>query len=176
MANCKEIYKDIEGYENMYRISNYGNILSLPRIKRNQSGNYQTKRKILKKHYNTNGYQQAFLYKNGDRKVITIHKLVLQNFISSKPRGTNVVANHLDGNKSNNYMENLEWTTSRENNLHALRIGLRKTYGLTVVDLWNKIEILEKSIRSIAKEIGCSHATVSRFIRKEKKARRWHCE
>ena len=93
----KEIWRDIEGYEG-YQISNYGNVKSFRRDK--------IKGKILKP-CTTHGYLLVRLYSNKDEsKMFRIHRLVALHFLELVD-GKNIV-NHIDGNKTNNYVENLE--------------------------------------------------------------------
>lgn len=176
MAIHEEIFKDIRNYEGLYKISNYGKILSLPKTKPFLDRECMTRERILNNHYDNNGYQIVFLCKNKKRRTIKAHKLVVETFISSKPDGENIVIHHKDGNKRNNYVSNLEWSTSKENSMYAVLSGAMNKYSLTVKELWHNIEVLGVSGRRIAREIGCSHETVNGFIRREKKAGRWHCE
>lgn len=85
-----------------------------------------TKEKILKLMYNRGGYAQVDLQRGGKdcRKMCRVHRLVADAFLS-KIKGKNDV-NHIDGNKRNNCVDNLEWMTRSENHLHAFKIKLRK--------------------------------------------------
>lgn len=98
-----EIWKDIEGYEGLYQISNLGKIKSL------------TKNCILKPS-NCRKYKGVNLYKNGITKTKSIHRLVAIAFI---PNPNNYpCVNHIDCNKENNNADNLEWCTYKQNNNH----------------------------------------------------------
>lgn len=110
------MWKPIEGYEG-YEISNSGNV-------RNKHG------RQLKPIINKNGYAYVNLYREGSMKHIFIHRLVAIAFLPNDSKRQFV--NHIDGIKTNNTAGNLEWCTSRENNLHAIRTGLIKinTNGL----------------------------------------------
>lgn len=82
------------------------------------------KKIIMKPHKTIKGYYQIVLYKNGKAKRFQIHRLVAKAFIKNfenKP-----AVNHIDGNKLNNIVDNLEWCTLSENTLHAYRTGLEK--------------------------------------------------
>lgn len=119
----KEIWKDIEDYKGLYQASNLGNVKSLSKIKNNKLvGKFKTKEKILSAGIDSKGYYSVVLYKNGNKKVCSVHRLVAQTFIPNHENKPCV--NHIDGNKLNNNVNNLEWCTYRENNLHALRTGL----------------------------------------------------
>lgn len=130
----EEIWKDIKGYEDLYKVSNFGKIKSLERI--NQIGNnkYVTFEKILKHHINKKrGYCQVNLCKNGTRKLFTCHRLVAETFIPNMDNKKYV--NHIDGNKTNNCIDNLEWCTHSENINHAYRNNLisntkKRPFGL----------------------------------------------
>lgn len=118
-----EIWKDIENYEGLYQVSNFGRVKSLPRLVKNNGGEYFYKGRILNAGIDSGGYSLVVLSKNDKNKSFRVHRLVASAFIKN-PNLHNVV-NHIDGNKSNNFYLNLEWTTSSENNAHAYKIGLK---------------------------------------------------
>lgn len=104
-----EIWRDIEGYEGLYQISNKGRVKSL------KCG----KERILRPLINTSGYYSIILCNDGVNKQFRIHRLVAQTFIPNlynKPQ-----VNHLDENKKNNCVDNLEWATAKENINHGTR-------------------------------------------------------
>ena len=116
-----EIWKDIEGYENKYQVSNLGNVKSLETW---TGDKYIRREKILKNMVYGNGYYYVCLSKNGKVKKYKVNRLVAQAFIpnpDNKP-----FTNHIDGDKLNNNVDNLEWCTQSENMKHASMIGLRK--------------------------------------------------
>jgi hypothetical protein len=121
-----EIWKDINGFEGYYQISNLGRIKSLPRIMSNGHTNYLSKEKILKP-IAVGDYLGVQLISNKSKRKFYIHRLVANAFIDN-PMNKKVV-NHLDGDKFNNIVLNLEWCTHRENNIHALNIGLSNVMG-----------------------------------------------
>lgn len=120
----EEIWKDIPSYEGYYQVSNLGNFRSLPRIikyKNNGTRNYPSKLLLLET--TKDNYKRITLMKEGVKTRYQAHRLVAITFIpniENKP-----YINHIDGNKSNNGVTNLEWCTASENVLHADRIGLR---------------------------------------------------
>lgn len=101
-----EIWKDIEGFECKYQVSNTGKVRSL---------NYHRTGMVkeLRLAHHKQGYLMANLFKNGENKLITVHRLVATAFL---PNPMNLpVINHRDENPSNNHVSNLEWTTQKEN-------------------------------------------------------------
>ena len=120
----KEIWKDIPGYEGIYQISNNGKIKSIPHvIKANQNGGMRVTKEYVKTTYvGWHGYVWVSLCKNGKSKTYSIHRLVALTFIENPNKFPAV--NHIDGNKENNCIENLEWCTIHENQMHASKNGL----------------------------------------------------
>jgi len=108
------IYKGTD-YSDRFLVSNYGDIYSL-----------KTNR-ILKKHINKNGYYQICVSLGAKDKKIIIkpHMAVAFNFVGGYEEG--LVVNHKDCNKLRNYYMNLEWITSKENTVHGIENGCRKS-------------------------------------------------
>ena len=100
-----ENWKDIKDYEGLYQVSNLGRV-------RNIKLNNQLKPSI-----NTNGYYRVSLRKNGKDQGFKVHRLVAIHFIDNPLN--NPVINHINGDKSDNTMNNLEWVTYRENSCHG---------------------------------------------------------
>lgn len=114
----EEVWKDIPGYEGMYQISNTGRVKSLSRERKCNRNSVATVKERIKPHFvNKKGYCQIGLCKNGKRTGFHVHRLVAMAFIPN-PYNKKTV-NHIDGNKSNNNVENLEWATYSENIKHA---------------------------------------------------------
>lgn len=113
------------GFEGLYEVDEFGNVCSLDKIVNHPSGKFAVKKgKMLKPEKHTLGYKRVLLInQEGKRCHQLIHRLVAQAYIAN-PLNLPYV-NHIDGNKANNHVSNLEWCTSSENNKHALRIGLR---------------------------------------------------
>jgi hypothetical protein len=100
-----EIYKDVIGYEGIYQVSNLGNVKSFKCGKEKQ-------RKLSK---DKDGYLLVGLSKNGILDVKKVHQLVAESFLNHKRCGFKLVINHIDFDKANNIVENLEIVSAREN-------------------------------------------------------------
>lgn len=116
-----EIWKDIPNYEGLYQVSNLGRIKSLKREANNQYCKDDT---ILKVRKHKNGYCFVALYKNGKSKEISIHRIVATSFLENSNNYPSI--NHINGNKEDNRIENLEWCSPSHNTKEAFRIGLMK--------------------------------------------------
>ena len=106
----KIIWKDIEGFEGIYQISNYGEVL---RLMSYDSRNHLRNSKILKQRQNKDGYMVIGLHKNGKETKYLIHRLVAQTFIDNPKKLPEI--NHIDENKHNNFVSNLEWCNRKYN-------------------------------------------------------------
>ena len=122
--NKTEIWKDIPGYEGIYQVSNEGRIKSIPHcIKANKHGGKRIAEERIKNiTIGWHGYLWVSLCKNGKSKTYSVHRLVAITFIKNPNEFPAV--NHIDGNKENNHVSNLEWCTNHENQMHASRNGL----------------------------------------------------
>lgn len=111
------MFKPIKNYEKLYMIDELGNVKSLPKVKINNKG-YKclTKEKILKPQ-KRNGYLSVTLSNNKHKQMFSVHRLVAIHFIPN-PQDKPYV-NHIDGNKFNNNVLNLEWVTGEENMRHS---------------------------------------------------------
>lgn len=122
-----EDWQDIENFEGLYKVSNYGRVKSLEkqlRCKIKNNNKRTQKAKIKKIRYDKDGYCKVTLFKDGLRngKSFFVHRLVAKAFIPN-PENKPVV-NHKDGKKNNNKKYNLEWNTVKENTIHAIKNGL----------------------------------------------------
>lgn len=125
----KEVWKDIEGYEGLYQVSSFGRVKSfdsIDKLDRIRKG------RVLKGIKDVKGYLLVNLYKNSIVSTKKIHRLVAQAFIPNPENKPQV--NHIDENKTNNMVSNLEWSTSKENNNHGTRIDrMAKTQSIPLI-------------------------------------------
>lgn len=116
-----EVWKDIEGYENLYQVSDLGR---LRRLGRYNKRNFYQQASYIKPTLSSSKYLAVWLTnKNGQRTNHSVHRIVGLMFVNNphnKP-----FMNHLDGNKLNNRANNLEWSTKQKNNQHAWDTGLQ---------------------------------------------------
>lgn len=142
--------------ENVCEVSNLGNIKSLTKnIKQKSKNNsYSThtyKSKVLKPVLHDNGY----LYVTLNKKQLAVHRLVAKAFISNTNNLPQI--NHIDGNKQNNIVDNLEWCTAKENRIHALknnlsRINTKEQLKNAKINVCKAIEKNKKPIVKLSKE------------------------
>lgn len=134
-----EEWKDIEDYEGLYQVSNLGRIRSKYKYncrKQKQAIISETEYKIIKPI--NSEYLKVTLVKNRIKKQFKIHRIVAKAFIEN-PKGKEQV-NHIDGNKHNNKVDNLEWNTVKENINHAFNNNLAKHRKIKMIDLKTKDE------------------------------------
>lgn len=156
----KEIWKDIAGYEGLYMVSNIGNIYSC-RNKRN-----------LKLPLNASGYPHVILCDGKSRRTFKVHRIVAEAFIPNEDNKPCI--NHIDSNRQNNNVKNLEWCTQKENIRHAMKFGDFNTSGtnngqnkLTV----NAVKIILKSNESqsaLSRRFGVHQSTISLLVNKKR--------
>lgn len=115
-----EIWKDIEGWEGFYQVSNLGKVKSLPK---KSPGANTTKVSFLKNQIK-NGYNSVVLSRNGKGKHFLLHRLIAKAFIPN-PENKKCV-NHKNGIRMDNRLENLEWVTHSENSKHGFVSNKRK--------------------------------------------------
>ena len=106
----KELWHEIVGFEEDYQVSNFGKVKSYKR--KNKS--------ILKESLSKRGYKRVTLYKNNKQFYYSVHRLVATAFIPNPENKPHI--NHIDGNKMNNNVDNLEWCNQSENILHKIYV------------------------------------------------------
>ena len=129
-----EIWKDIDGYEKYYQVSNQGRIKRKHYIGTHQYGtklrSYTHTELILTLAKNSAGYYRTRLHGDATSERLFVHRIVAIAFLE-KEDGKDIV-NHKDGNKTNNSHENLEWVTRSENSLHSVNVlkNIPNTIGI----------------------------------------------
>lgn len=150
--------KDIKGYEGLYSVDELGNVYSYPK---------KTRKGIRKLNpvLQRTGYLMLDLVKDKIRKKKLVHRAVAEAFIPNPNNKEQV--NHINGNKQDNRVLNLEWSTRSENQLHSIKIGIRSTIGeknsQSKLSSKNVLDILndDRMNKDIAKEYNISPITVS---------------
>lgn len=169
----QEVWKDIEGYEGLYQVSNFGRVKSLVYVTRCS----QVKReKVLKTAINR-GYVYVTLHKDSKQKTVYVHRLVANAFIQNDT-GKRCV-NHINGNKQDNIVSNLEWCTHSENTVHAWDTGLQnrerkknnlKSMGVAQYSLDFQLIEVFPSMREAERRTGIHSAAISRSTKTNFKA------
>lgn len=126
LITCQEIWKDIPDFEGLYQVSNLGNVKTLERTTKNKQGTCLRKEKLLNLNISNRGYVNVKLYNTSKniKKTIFVHKLVGLCFLNNANQYKEI--NHIDGNKLNNNINNLEWCSRSHNVKEAYRLNLRK--------------------------------------------------
>lgn len=144
------MWKDIEGYEGLYQVSTLG------RVKNSRTG------RVLKVGKIGNGYLIVNLYKDGKRTNYKVHRLVAQAFIPNPQNKPQV--NHIDEDKENNYVENLEWSTAKENNNHGTRtLRMSKTKSKPIICVETGIDYY--GISECARQMGLHQQSITAVLK-----------
>ncbi len=118
-----EIWKPVKGYESMYEVSNYGRCRSLDRQVNSKHGTRTVYGQILRPDLSNNGYLRYSFSRSQNRCKISAHRLVAKHFIPNPENKPQV--NHIDSDKTNNHVDNLEWVTMSENMKHDYKHNSR---------------------------------------------------
>lgn len=151
-----EVWNKIPGFKN-HLASNIGRVKSLSREIIGINGVAQKiKEKILKPSVNKNGYYILNLGNSHVNNTQYVHRLIASAFIDNLENKPCI--NHKDGNKLNNNLENLEWCTVGENNLHAYKYNLKKHYTRKVID--TKTGTIYNSIKETSNILNINESTL----------------
>ena len=157
----KEIWKDIKGFEGKYQVSNLGRVKSVERI---STTGQHLHEKIMKTCKDPGGYIFVAFYLNGKKKNYKIHRLVLESF--NPVEGMEKLdCNHIDEDKSNNRLDNLEWLTRKENlnyGTHNKKIAEAHSVRILCVELNREFE----SIKAAAKAFNHDKGNIWRVLDK----------
>lgn len=134
IGNMSIIIKDVSGYEENYEIDSNGVVYGKERIVKKWDGNRLIKKNIKSQEISKDGYARVTLFKNGIGKKHSVHRLVAIAFIDNFNNKSDV--NHIDGNKLNNNINNLEWVTKSENIKHSIKF-LKNKNGLKYFEKGN---------------------------------------
>lgn len=173
-----ELWKEINGYEGYYEVSNLGNIRSMNRKIYKIDGTYQTyKSRKIKICYNArNNTYEVSLRKNGNKKCFKVHRLVAEAFCYNDDPILKTTVNHIDGDRSNNRADNLEWVSYSENLKHAYEVlhrpknstkGKKKGRICISINLLTNERVKHNSIASASRYTGISETEIRRIANKE---------
>lgn len=161
-------WRKIPGYEGLYEVSNDGRVRSW----KNGSWGRAGKPKELSQNITETGYPMLSLCRDGVPRKVTVHRLVTEAFISN-PENKPCI-NHLDGDRANNHVNNLEWCTYAENNQHAYDTGAADRRGegqpRSILTEREVIEIREKYVprvvtqADLAKEYNVSRSAICSIV------------
>lgn len=147
----EEVWKDIEGYEGLYQVSSWGRVRSTYRGGR-----------ILKSLVTTYGYLRVTLYKSNVGKCQFIHRLVAQAFIPNPQNKPEI--NHIDENKENNFVDNLEWVTTKENLNYGTR-NLRASKSLSKPIICIETGIEYYGTHECARKMGLKPSNINKVLK-----------
>lgn len=163
----QEIWKDIDGFEGVYQVSNLGRIKS---FKKEKSG------RLLSIKNKVENYPSVVLIIGKNKKSLKLHKIVAEAFLVKKPNSQCV--NHKDFNKHNNKASNLEWCTFKENMHHAIigkpqilakmnKYNIDRAFKVTQKSMEGEIIKVFNSSKEAAEETGICRRNILQVARKE---------
>lgn len=151
------MWKDIKNWENLYEVNEYGDV----RNKKTQQ--------LIVGDINSAGYYRVCLYCKShipSKQRFFRHRLVAEHFISNPLNLPEV--NHIDNNKSHNYVSNLEWVTRKENELHSRKFGNKEYKPFKVIFNNNECKIYDTQ-QELAKDLNVTKTTIRFWLQKKNK-------
>ncbi len=182
-VNHTETWKDIKGYEGLYKVSNFGRIKSLARkltlklVGSRWGKSYvriRTVQEIIRKQQEHRGHWMITLSENGKRKGFSTHRLVLDAFVGPCPEGMECC--HNDGNGLNNHVDNLRWDTAKANGQDRIKHGTSNagsTHAMAKLteELVKQMRLFHKSgkftIRELSEIYETSYCQVSQIVHRK---------
>lgn len=183
LGEPQEEWRDIKGYEGIYQVSSLGNVRSLDIIQKRSNGKveclFKIRGKILKPYQTgkTAKNNDGYLTVNLSKKQHKVHRLVAEAFLENPHKLEQI--NHIDGDKTNNRVDNLEWCSPQKNVHHAYEIGLSRTgeeIWCTKLKEEDVAEIRktyikgdkERGAKPLSRKYGVSNTTIRRIVNKKK--------
>ena len=165
----QEIWRDVEGYEGLYQVSDKRRVKSLNYNRTGKEG-------ILNPRENSRGYLHVILCKDGKHKNYLVHRLAAQAFIPNPENLPEV--NHIDENPSNNYLDNLEWCSSKYNcNFGTRNKRVSKSNSISVMCV--ETGEVFSSTKEAQEKTGINAKNIGKCARQDKRrhtARQYHWE
>jgi HNH endonuclease len=162
----EEIWRDyISGY---IEVSNLGNLRTIDRLVNNGKGSFQhRKSQAIKATVNITGYRTVILCHNSTRKTMSLHRIVAETFLDNP--GNLPCVNHIDGDKLNNRVDNLEWISHSDNQRHAYDTGLKRRDALAAISaddalcIYNSFKNSENTLIGLAGIFGVTKGCIQRI-------------
>ena len=162
----QERWKDVPTMEGYYQVSNLGRVRSKDRIVRhNCGGDKKVKGQMLSRSKNGNGYYYVHLYKEGNRKMFLVHRMVLLAFVGECP--PNMEVRHLNSVPTDNRLQNLAYGTHSENTIDTINLGRnsRQKFNPTIVKEIRQKSASGMSNKALAAEYKTSVEAISKIKR-----------
>jgi hypothetical protein len=155
------MWKDIKGYEGLYAVNEKGEIKALER-KVKKGDCWVTKKECLKSFNLHRGYLKVVLSKDGKAKTYRVHRIVAEAFIENPNNYTEV--NHIDEDKTNNCVENLEWCNREHNIEHSIKSGKFIIKMVSQYDLEGNFIKTYKSVSEAERETGIPRTHICKCV------------
>lgn len=171
MGMSKEVWKPIAGYEGSYEVSNLGRIRGIDRVVKRSTYPRFVSGVVLAQLTMPNGYKSVCLRLNGKQRRFYVHRLVAGAFLPNPEDFAEV--NHLDEDKANNRVENLEWCDRSHNLKHAggSKRRVKSRMKPVIQQKGDKTICVHESVNAAAKALGVSPTDISRCCRRIKNQR-----